>query len=125
MQKGERGMNQGYGTLGIFLLGGIAFGFIVIITNWLVRPKRPGIEKEKTYECGLDTEGPTWIQFRISYFLYALIFLIFDVETIFLYPWAIAFNAIGIFAFLEMCIFVGMLSVGLCYAWKKGALEWK
>jgi NADH-quinone oxidoreductase subunit A len=118
-------MNQDFATLGIFLLGGITFGIIVLITNWLVRPKRPGIEKEKTYECGLDTEGPTWIQFRISYFLYALIFVIFDVETVFLYPWAVAFNAVGIYGFVEMCIFVGMLSLGLWYAWKKGALEWK
>jgi NADH-quinone oxidoreductase subunit A len=118
-------MNQDFGTLGIFLLGGIAFSIIILATNWFFRPKRPGIEKEKTYECGLDTVGPTWVQFRISYFLYALIFVIFDVETVFLYPWAVAFNSLGIFAFVEMCIFVGMLSVGLWYAWKKGALEWK
>jgi NADH:ubiquinone oxidoreductase subunit 3 (subunit A) len=118
-------MNKDYGTLLIFLLGGIAFGFIVIITNWLVRPKRSNSEKEKTYECGLDTEGPTWVQFKISYFLYALLFVIFDIETIFLYPWAVAFKSVGLFAFFEMCIFIGILAVGLWYAWKKGALEWK
>lgn len=118
-------MNQDFGTLGIFLLGGIAFGFIVIITNWLVRPKRPNKEKEMTYECGLDTQGPTWVQFKISYFLYALIFVIFDVETAFLYPWAVAFNSFGLFVLIEMCIFIAILAVGLWYAWKKGALEWK
>lgn len=118
-------MNQDFATLGIFLLCGIALSVIILISNWLVRPKRPGIEKELTYECGLDTQGPTWVQFRISYFLYALIFVVFDVETVFLYPWAVAFNSVGIFAFVEMCIFVGILAVGLFYAWKKGALEWK
>ncbi len=118
-------MNQDFLTLGIILLGAIAFGIIILLTNWFFRPKRPGDEKEMTYECGLDTVGPTWVQFRISYFLYALIFVIFDVETVFLYPWAVAFKSMGIFAFVEMCIFVGMLSLGLFYAWKKGALEWK
>lgn len=118
-------MNQDYGTLAIFLVGGFAFGLVVIITNWLVRPNNPYSEKEKTYECGLDTQGPTWVQFRISYFLYALMFMLFDVETIFLYPWAVAFKSVGIFAFGEMCIFIAILAVGLWYAWKKGALEWK
>jgi NADH:ubiquinone oxidoreductase subunit 3 (subunit A) len=116
---------QDFGTLLIFLLGGIAFGFIVIITNWLVRPKRPGKEKETTYECGLDTQGPTWVQFKISYFLYALLFVIFDVETVFLYPWAVAFKSVGLFAFVEMLIFIAILGIGLWYAWKKGALEWE
>lgn len=118
-------MIQDFGTLGIFLLGGIAFSIIILATNWFFRPKRPGAEKEITFECGLDTQGSTWVQFKISYFLYALIFVIFDVETVFLYPWAVAFNSVGIFAFVEMLIFVGLLSVGLFYAWKKGALEWK
>jgi NADH:ubiquinone oxidoreductase subunit 3 (subunit A) len=116
---------QDFGTLLVFLLGGIAFGFIVIITNWLVRPKRPNKEKEKTYECGLDTDGPTWVQFKISYFLYALLFVIFDVETVFLYPWAVAYKSLGWFALVEMLIFIAILAVGLLYAWKKGALEWK
>ena len=118
-------MNRDYGTLGVFLLGGIAFGFIVIISNWLLRPKRTNKEQVKTYECGLDTQGPTWVQFKVSYFLYALIFVVFDVETIFLYPWAVAFNSVGLFAFVQMLIFVSILGVGLWYAWKKGALEWK
>jgi NADH-quinone oxidoreductase subunit A len=118
-------MNQDYGTLGVFLLGGIAFGFIIILTNWLMRPKKPYNAKETTYECGLETEGPTWVQFKISYFLYALIFVVFDIETVFLYPWAVAFKAVGLFAFVEMLIFVALLALGLWYAWKKGALEWK
>lgn len=118
-------MLKDYGILGIFLLGGFGFALLVILTNWLVRPKRPGGEKEKTYECGPDTQGPTWVQFKISYFMYALIFVIFDVETVFLYPWAVAFKSVGLFALIEMIIFIAILAIGLWYAWKKGALEWK
>jgi NADH-quinone oxidoreductase subunit A len=114
-----------YGTLGIILLCGFAYALVVILTNWLVRPKKPNKEKEKTYECGLDTQGPTWVQFKVSYFLYALIFVVFDVETVFLYPWAVAFKSVGLFAFVEMVIFIAVLALGLWYAWKKGALEWK
>lgn len=118
-------MLKDYGILLIFLVGGFGFSLVVMITNWLVRPKRPNKEKETTYECGLDTQGPTWIQFKISYFMYALIFVVFDVETVFLYPWAVAFKSVGMFAFGEMLIFISILSLGLWYAWKEGALEWR
>ena len=114
-----------FGTLGIFLLGGLAFALMAILPNWLLSPKNPNREKERTYECGLDTQGPTWIQFKISYFLYALIFVVFDVETVFLYPWAVAFKSLGLFALIEMVIFMAILGLGLWYAWKEGALEWK
>jgi NADH-quinone oxidoreductase subunit A len=118
-------MNHDYGTLAVFLLGGVAFGFVILITNWLVRPRKPGKVKQETYECGLETDGPTWVQFKVSYFLYALLFVVFDVDAIFLYPWAVAFKSLGFFALFEMFIFVGILAAGLWYAWKKGALEWK
>jgi NADH:ubiquinone oxidoreductase subunit 3 (subunit A) len=111
--------------IGIFIACGFGFTIVVLATNWFVRPKKPHHEKETTYECGPDTQGPTWIQFKINYFLYALIFVVFDVETIFLYPWAVKFKSLGLFAFYEMIIFIGILAVGLWYAWKKGALEWK
>ncbi len=114
-----------FGILGIFLLGGFGFALMAIFPNWIIRPRSSNREKEKTYECGLDTQGPTWIQFKISYFLYALIFVVFDVETVFLYPWAVAFNSMGLFALVEMFIFIAILAIGLWYAWKKGALEWK
>jgi NADH:ubiquinone oxidoreductase subunit 3 (subunit A) len=114
-----------FGIIGIFLLGGFAFALMAIIPNWLIRPRRSNPEKEKTYECGLDTQGPTWIQFKISYFMYALIFVAFDVETVFLYPWAVAFKSLGLFALVEMFIFIAILAIGLWYAWRKGALEWK
>lgn len=117
-------MLQQFSAVGIFLLFAIGFVLIALATSWLVRPKRPHPEKLTTYECGVDTQGPTWVQFKISYFLYALIFLVFDVETIFLYPWAVKFQVLGWFAFVEMIIFIGILVVGLWYAWKEGALEW-
>lgn len=113
-----------YLALGIFLVVSLAFGVIVLIVASWVRPKKPSPEKLATYECGLDTQGPTWVQFKISYFMYALAFLIFDIETIFLYPWAVEFQRLGLFAFGEMIVFIGILIIGLWYAWKEGALEW-
>lgn len=118
-------MLKDFSTVGIFLICGIAFALVVLAVNWLVRPKNPYAEKETTYECGLDTQGPTWIQFKINYFLYALIFVAFDIETVFLLPWATTFKAMGVFAFVEMLIFIFILVLGLWYAWKEGALEWK
>jgi NADH:ubiquinone oxidoreductase subunit 3 (subunit A) len=109
----------------IFLAGGFLFGVIVLATNWLLRPRHGGPEKERTYECGLDTEGPTWIQFRIGYFLAALVFVVFDVETAFLYPWAVTFRSAGMVPVAEMAVFVGVLAMGIWYAWRRGAFEWK
>ncbi|MCL5069925.1 MAG: NADH-quinone oxidoreductase subunit A [Actinobacteria bacterium] len=118
-------MLQNFSIIGIFFLGGLAFTLIALAANWLVRPKKPHKEKETTYECGPDTQGSTWIQFKINYFLYALIFVAFDIETVFLYPWAVVFKSVGMFAFIEMFVFISILALGLWYAWKKGALEWK
>lgn len=115
----------GFATLGIFLLGGLGFALMALLPNWLLSPRKPNREKEKTYECGLDTQGPSWIQFKAGYFMYALIFAAFDVETVFLFPWAVAFKSTGLFALSEMFIFIVLLAIGLWYAWKKGALEWK
>ncbi|MGI9859784.1 NADH-quinone oxidoreductase subunit A [Moorella naiadis] len=114
-----------YGIIAVFLLGGAATAIAALVANWLIRPKKPPEgDKLATYECGLETQGPTWIQFKVSYFLYALIFLLFDVETVFLYPWAVRFQALGLFAFAEMIIFIGILVLGLWYAWREGALKW-
>jgi len=118
-------MVTGYMSLLIFLAGGFLFALIILATNWLVRPRHPGGEKERTYECGLETEGPTWIQFRIGYYLSALVFVIFDVETAFLYPWAITFKSADLVPFAEMAIFIAVLALGIWYAWRKGAFEWK
>jgi NADH:ubiquinone oxidoreductase subunit 3 (subunit A) len=79
----------------------------------------------QTYECGIETVGNTWVQFHVQYYIFALVFLIFDVETVFLYPWAAAFDQLGLFAVLEGVLFILILVVGLVYAWRKGVLEWK
>ncbi len=114
----------------LFLIVGILFTAGGIGTARLIQPRKRSEEKLEVYECGVDTIGPTWVQFRTSYFLYALLFLIFDVEAIFLLPWAVKFQAMlgsaafGFFAFGEMIVFIGILVIGLWYAWKEGALEW-
>ncbi|MCX5780912.1 MAG: NADH-quinone oxidoreductase subunit A [Firmicutes bacterium] len=114
-----------YSTLGVFLLLTLAFPVAAMAGAWLLRAKSsPTLEKMLPYECGVDTQGPTWIRFRVNFFLYALIFLAFDVETIFLFPWAVKFQNLGLFAFFEMLIFILILALGLWYAWKEGALEW-
>nr|WKT05785.1 subunit 3 of NADH-plastoquinone oxidoreductase [Entransia fimbriata] len=93
------------------------------ISNWLSLSSRSA-EKKTTYESGIEPMGEAWIQFNIRYYMFALIFVVFDVETLFLYPWAIVFESVGIWAFLEVCIFLMVLIIGLIYAWRKGALEW-
>ncbi len=90
----------------------------------LLRPSRRGPERRTTYESGMEPIGGAWIQFNIRYYMFALIFVIFDVETVFLYPWAVAFNQLGLLGFLEALVFIGILVIGLVYAWRKGALEW-
>jgi len=114
-----------WGAVLIFLIVGLGVGIGGVAVNLLLNPRRKFAQKYETYECGVDTIGPTWVQFKTSYFLYALLFVIFDVETIFLYPWAVQFQKLGLFAFIEMIIFIFLLVIGLWYAWKEGALEWK
>src|SRR5215831_14974831 len=93
--------------------------------SWKFSPRKPGPDKNATYECGLESKGDAWIQFKSEYYLYAIIFLIFDVETIFLLPFAVAFTGLSAVAFIEMMIFVFMLVAGLVWAWQKGVLTWK
>ena len=114
-----------FGIIGIFLIGAVIFTIAGIVVNILFSPKKRNIQKQETYECGMETEGPTWIQFKINYFLYALIFVAFDIETVFLFPWAVVFKTMGLFVFVEMIIFIAILALGLFYAWKERALEWK
>ncbi len=112
-------------SIGVFLLLTIVFPAAAMLTAWLFRAKpKSSEEKLLPYECGVDTKGPTWVRFRVNFFLYALIFLAFDVETIFLFPWAVKFKSLGLFAFAEMIVFIAILVVGLWYAWKEGALKW-
>ncbi|MGF7185157.1 NADH-quinone oxidoreductase subunit A [Desulfitispora alkaliphila] len=113
-----------YGTIGIFVLIALSFPIITMLVNRILRPHNPTEEKLTTYECGLDTQGQTWVQFRTSYFLYALAYLLFGVEAIFLYPWALKFLELGLVAHSMMAIFILVLVIGLIYDWKEGALEW-
>jgi NADH:ubiquinone oxidoreductase subunit 3 (subunit A) len=114
-----------YTTLGVFLLLTLVFPVAAMAGAWLFRTKRgASLEKMLPYECGVDTRGPSWMRFRVNFFLYALVFLAFDVETIFLFPWAVKFQSLGFFALIEMLVFILILALGLWYAWKEGALEW-
>jgi NADH-quinone oxidoreductase subunit A len=113
-----------YAIIGIFLLLGIGFVLVTFFIAKLLRPHRPSRVKLDTYECGEATVGSSWIQYNVGYYIFALIFVIFDVEVVFLFPWAVAFKKLGLFALVEMFIFLAILIFGLIYAWRKGALEW-
>jgi NADH-quinone oxidoreductase subunit A len=114
-----------YLFIAIFFLIALAVPTLGLVMAWALRPKKPNPIKSSTYECGLETIGDTWVQFKAQYYLYALIFVVFDVEVAFLFPWAIAYNKLGLYALLEMVIFIAILLGGLLYAWRKGALEWR
>jgi NADH:ubiquinone oxidoreductase subunit 3 (subunit A) len=113
-----------YVFIGIFAIIAILFPIIALTLAFVIRPKKPNPVKSSTYECGLETIGETWVQFRVQYYIYALIFVIFDIETVFLFPWAVAYHVLKPFALVEMFIFLAILVGGLIYAWRKGALEW-
>jgi NADH:ubiquinone oxidoreductase subunit 3 (subunit A) len=111
--------------IGVFLLLAPFIPAAAILIPRLIAPRKPNKIKQDTYECGIETVGETWVQFRVQYYIFALVFLIFDVELVFLYPWAVAFDVLPMFAVLEGVIFIAILVAGLVYAWRKGALEWK
>ena len=117
-------MGDNWGFIAVFVAFALAFPFIGLGAAWVLRPHRPAAIKQSTYECGLETIGETWVQYKVQYYLFALIFVVFDVETMFLYPWAVAYNQLPLFGLIEMFIFLLILGVGLAYAWRKGALEW-
>jgi NADH-quinone oxidoreductase subunit A len=110
--------------IGVFLIVALIFGIAPPILAFLVRPKKPNPRKQETYECGMLTHGPTWVQFKTQYYTFALAFVAFDVEAAFLLPWAVAYNALGLYAAIEAIIFILILLGGLLYLWRKGALEW-
>lgn len=90
----------------------------------MLAPRKSNPSKDATYECGIETVGDTWIQFKAQYYIYALVFVVFDVEAVFLFPWAVAYNQLALYAVLEGVLFIGILAAGLIYAWRKGSLEW-
>jgi NADH-quinone oxidoreductase subunit A len=108
----------------VFLGVGIGMVLITFFIARLIRPAHPYQAKNQNYECAEQPIGGGWIQFNNRFYIFALIFVVFDVEAVFLFPWAVAFGQLGFYAFVEMVIFIGILLFGLFYAWKKGALKW-
>ncbi len=117
-------MYRDFGTIFIFIIMGIVLVYLPLLIQKLVAPNNPNPDKLATYECGEESEGSAWVQFNIRFYVIALIFLIFDVEVVFLFPWAMVFKDMGMLAFVEMGIFLLILIVGLAYVWKKGDLDW-
>ncbi|NPV86843.1 MAG: NAD(P)H-quinone oxidoreductase subunit 3 [Anaerolineae bacterium] len=110
--------------VGIFLVIATFLPFVAITLAGILGPKKPNRLKSTIYECGIETVGETWVQFRAQYYIFALVFVVFDVETVLLYPWAVAYNQLGLFAVAEAVLFVLILFAALVYAWRKGALRW-
>jgi len=108
----------------IFIGLSLAFGLVTLGLSYLVQPKYPEPEKLSVYECGSEPFSDSRMPFPVRYYVIAMLFVIFDIEVIFLYPWAITFNQLGIIGFIEMMIFIGLFVVAYVYAWRKGALEW-
>ena len=108
----------------IFLVVGVLFTSVTMLLAWVVRPSRYNRVKMDAYECGVEMEGEPRRRYSVRYYVIAVLFVVFDVETVFLFPWAVKYKALGIYGFVEMVLFLGILVVGYVYAWKKGALEW-
>ena len=118
-----------YAFIGLLSAVAIGLGVAPLILARFVAPKKPGQSKQAPYECGLESTGDPWVQFRVQYYIYALLFVIFDVEVVFIYPWAVVWRELtpllGPLVLVEMVVFLAILGVGLVYAWKKGVLEWE
>jgi NADH-quinone oxidoreductase subunit A len=124
-QAMESPMLFSFASVFLFLVVGLIFLAITLLLSRLIQAKgAPGADKYIPYECGEIPEGSAWVRFNIRFYVIALIFIIFDVEIVFLLPWAVVFKKLGSFAFIEGLIFIGILAVGLAYVWKKGDLEW-
>jgi len=116
---------MGAEALIVFFLAGVLMVGGGILASKLLAPSSKNEQKAEAYECGVPTIGSSWIQFKVGYYLFAIMFLIFDVETVFIFPWAVVMKSVGMPAFIEILIFVGILGLGLIYAWKKNALKWE
>ncbi len=122
---------ENYFPILMFILVGIAFGVLPILLGWLVAPSNPDSEKLSPYECGFEAFEDARMKFDVRYYLIAILFILFDLEIAFLFPWAtifkdiVATESIKLFGFIEMIVFIGVLVIGYIYAWAKGALEWE
>ena len=110
--------------VGLFVIVGMLIPIAALLVARLLAPRKPNAIKQSTYECGIETVGDNWVQFKAQYYIFGLVFLVFDVETVFLFPWAVALNKLPLFAVFEGIIFILILLAGLVYAWRKGMLEW-
>ena len=113
-----------FGQILTFIVLGVVFVIVGIITARIISPKNPTKEKLTTYECGEEPIGSPWVRFNIRFYVIALVFIIFDVEVVFLFPWAVVFRQMGMVAFIEMFIFLAILAIGFIYLWARGDLEW-
>jgi len=112
-------------SLILFFIVAVALVGGAILFSTFVAPKSSNPQKFEPYESGIPTHGSTWLQFNVGYYLFAILFLIFDVETVFIFPWAVVMKELGLITFIEIVIFLFILGLGLIYAWKKGALKWE
>lgn len=117
-------MSQEWQFIAIFIVLAPIFPAAPVILNHFLGPRKPNPIKQQIYECGIETVGSSWVQFKVQYYLYALVFVIFDIEAVFLFPIAAAYDQLGLFAIIETALFVVLLALGLAYAWGRGALEW-
>lgn len=122
-------MIEQFGRAGFLLAFAVIFPLIPIVASvalgvFKIRPSAPDPIKESIYECGMVPVGDALVRYNVRYYVFGLLFVIFDVEAVFLYPWAVAYGQLGLFAFVEAVLFIGILLVGYAYAWRKGAMEW-
>ena len=118
-------MLENYIPILVFLVIGILFGVIPMLAGFVLGPRRPDSEKLSPYECGFEPFEDSRMKFDVRYYLVAILFIIFDLEIAFLFPWAVVLDQIGLFGFLAMMLFLAILVIGFIYEWKKGALEWE
>lgn len=118
-------MLENYLPVLIFLLVGLVIGGVMIAVGFILGPHRPNEEKNSPYECGFEAFEDSRMKFDVRYYLVAILFIIFDLEIAFLFPWAVVLDQLGLFGFWAMVVFLGILVVGFVYEWQKGALEWE
>ena len=114
-----------YLLLAVMAMLAVGVACAPLVISAILAPRKPNDIKQSTYECGLESKGDSWVQFKVQYYLYALAFVIFDIEIVFIYPWAVAFTGLSFGAFLAMGVFILLLAEGLIYLWIKGVLTWK
>ena len=117
-------MVQEFEFIGIFGAIVVIIPFATLLIAWLLRPKKPSLAKKETYESGMQTIGRTWVQFKAQYYIYAIVFVIFDVEAVFLFPFAVVYHKLELYTLVWVIVFILLLLDGLLYAWRKGALRW-